>query len=487
MLIFRLNCGKRFARSQSACSLVYFAMSMVLACCTPQQAMADHFDCYLLAGQSNMDGRGLNSDLTESQKQAVKDAIIFYSNPPLATANWEPLKPGYSRPPKFKDQLPSPRFGPEIGFVTEMLQARGDQKIAMIKASEGGTNLRSDWQPGTAEELSSQGRCYRNLIETINTATEQLSADGHTYTIQALLWHQGESDSKVNPETHQERLTKLIARIRSDCTVPNLPVVLGQVVDNGKRDKVRTAIQATAAAVDHVGLVTVEGLTTWDEGTHFNAASQLQLGQRFATAAVQLLASEQHGAKKVVCFGDSITKRGYPQLLGELLNTEVVNAGIGGHTSRQGLHRLKKDVLDHDPDVVVILFGTNDTRVDSQKHVPIDEYQKNLTAMISACKKINATVILCTVPPINDKPYFTRHDLEDFKKAGGLQALISRYCDVAELVSKQAGVPLVDFQTLLKSTPEWMHSDGVHPTDEGNQVIAKHIADAIRKAMKSSQ
>ena len=434
-----------------------------------------------------MDGRGLNSDLTDAEVDAVKGAIIFYNNPPLTTAGWVPLKPGYSRPPKYKAQLPSPKFGPEIGFATEMLRASQQQKIAIIKASEGGTNLRSDWQPGVAEDPAGQGPCYRNFVETIKLATDQLTKEGHTYEIRAMLWHQGESDSKAAPKIHQERLTNLIARVRSDCKIPELPVVLGQVFDNGKRDKVRTAIQATAEAVDHVSLVTAEGLTTWDEGTHFDAASQITLGQRFAKQTMEILDGQNRATQKIVCFGDSITNRGYPKLLGKLLNANAINSGVGGHTSRQGLHRIKKDVLEHRPDLVVILFGTNDIRVDSKKHVAIDEYKKNLTAMVKACKQIDADVIMCSLPPINSEPYFTRHDLNDYEKAGGLQTLVQTYGEAAATVAGQAKVPLVDFQTLLKTSPEWMAADGVHPTTEGNQIIAEHIADAIKKMVTVDQ
>src|SRR4051794_26166849 len=55
----------------------------------------------------------------------------------------------------------------------------------------------------------------------------------------------------------------------------------------------------------------------------------------------------------VVCLGDSLTARGYPQVMETVLHVRVVNAGIGGNTSRQGLARLQKDVLSKKPDVVV--------------------------------------------------------------------------------------------------------------------------------------
>jgi lysophospholipase L1-like esterase len=91
---------------------------------------------------------------------------------------------------------------------------------------------------------------------------------------------------------------------------------------------------------------------------------------------------------KVVCFGDSITKRGYPDILGTLVGVDAINAGVAGNTSREGLRRIKKDVLFHAPDVVVVFFGTNDMRVDApHKYVLVDEYEANLRAIVKSCRK----------------------------------------------------------------------------------------------------
>ena len=70
---------------------------------------------------------------------------------------------------------------------------------------------------------------------------------------------------------------------------------------------------------------------------------------------------------KVVCFGDSITTRGYPAELAALLNVEAINAGVGGNSTAKGLKRITKDVLQKSPDIVVIFFGTNDLRVDTSR------------------------------------------------------------------------------------------------------------------------
>ncbi|MGJ8655379.1 MAG: sialate O-acetylesterase [Akkermansiaceae bacterium] len=251
-------------------------------------ASATEYDVYLLAGQSNMDGRGKTKNLESSQQKASTKTIIFYRNPPHASDGWEKLQPGFSIPPKYKGGLPSPTFGPEIGFAAGMQKAQPKQNFAFIKGSKGGTNLRKDWTPGLKGKPKTQGPCYLNFIETINLATKQLTKDGHTFKISGLIWHQGESDSKTNTKLHHQRLTELLARIREDTGIADLPFVLGEVYDNGSRDKVRAAIQAACESDPLCGLVTSEGTTTWDPGTHFDAKSQLLLGQRYAEAMLKL-------------------------------------------------------------------------------------------------------------------------------------------------------------------------------------------------------
>lgn len=180
---------------------------------------------------------------------------------------------------------------------------------------------------------------------------------------------------------------------------------------------------------------------------------------------------------RVVCFGDSITKRGYPEILATELGVETVNAGVAGHSSAQGLRRMKKDVLERNPDVVVIFFGTNDARVDSDRvHVPVKDYEKNLIAMVKAIRKEQADVVICTLPPINEKTYYTRHDPELYEKAGGTEILWRSYREAAMRVAEKYTLPVVDLYTELQDQPEWMHRDGVHPSPEGNEIIATLVA-----------
>lgn len=200
-----------------------------------------------------------------------------------------------------------------------------------------------------------------------------------------------------------------------------------------------------------------------------------------SSVAVANLPVQATSKPKVVCLGDSITNRGFPKVLEKLLDVEAINAGVGGHSSAQGLRRISKDVLAHNPDIVVVFFGTNDSRVDSTRaHVPPRQYAANLQTIIDRCAQQDIRAVLCTLPPINHETYFTRHRKSDFDAVGGLAKLLSQYRDAALSVAKSNHVPVVDLNQLLLKQPEWMSKDGVHPTEAGTTIIGTHIADAMR-------
>ncbi len=92
---------------------------------------------------------------------------------------------------------------------------------------------------------------------------------------------------------------------------------------------------------------------------------------------------------RVVCFGDSITfgedlpyEQSFPAVLADLLrqrhidlDVAVINVGIGGHTSVQGLARLQRDVLWYKPHAVIVAFGLNDGNLGYWPLDPVRERQ----------------------------------------------------------------------------------------------------------------
>lgn len=187
----------------------------------------------------------------------------------------------------------------------------------------------------------------------------------------------------------------------------------------------------------------------------------------------------------IVCFGDSITHHGYSEILGKKLGLKAVNAGVAGNSTADGLKRIQKDVVSHDPDIVILLFGTNDGRVDApKKHVPVAQYAANLNQMVNACETIHARVVICTLPPVNETAYFTKHPKTPYDDAGGLAKLWGEYRAAAINVATARNVPLVDLNHELLNEPTWLGPDGVHPTPVGNEIIARLVAQAVKPLTK---
>lgn len=273
------------------------AMTWVIACAAglicADTARADHYEVFVIAGQSNCDGRGKASELTGPLAKWAKpqeNVIIAYScsklrGPVLTSDGFKPLQTGWSVAPG-KDKptkLPSGTFGPEVSFGRGMADHLKDKKVALIKFAEGGTSLAKDWNPDVKDRL------YPAFLDFTKKSLKELKDKGHTYTVRGVIWHQGESDANLTADEYQKLLTAFVASVRTDLEAPEMPFGIGEVYDNGKRDTIRAAQKATAEKVKGVFFVPADGLKTFDGGTHFDAASQIELGERFAAGMAKAI------------------------------------------------------------------------------------------------------------------------------------------------------------------------------------------------------
>ncbi len=200
---------------------------------------------------------------------------------------------------------------------------------------------------------------------------------------------------------------------------------------------------------------------------------------------------------RIVCLGDSITKGFRPGVketeafpyrietgLRKLgIDVEVLNVGIGGETSSQGLKRLKAAVIDQRPDIVTIMYGANDSYIDKGKtnvRVPLEEYRTNLTAMIRELKKAKITPILMTT-----NRYGGKHPADGSGQHPQLQ--MDAYMKVCREVAATENVALIDHQSLwIEATKKgtdietWM-TDHVHPNARGHAEIAKDMLEVMKK------
>jgi hypothetical protein len=251
---------------------------------------ASHWEVYLLGGQSNMDGRAganqLSGDLA-AWSMPQTNVRIWYANPlnynhpltPNYNTGWQVLEPGFSVPSDFPPSpVPSPCFGPELSFVTSLAAANPDLHVALIKVTQGGTDLNTEWNPFG-------GYMYVCLTNTARAALEALATEGASYTLRGMIWHQGENDTSGTAATNYEtNLTQFITAVRRDFGVTNLPFVVGELATNQSTYTiVRQAQLNVAQKVPYVGFASSDALQTIDR-VHFDAAGAVSMGQRMAAA-----------------------------------------------------------------------------------------------------------------------------------------------------------------------------------------------------------
>lgn len=174
-------------------------------------------------------------------------------------------------------------------------------------------------------------------------------------------------------------------------------------------------------------------------------------------------------------------------------DTTVINAGVGGNSTRNLLKRVERDVLTKKPSVVVMMVGTNDA-LNSGNSVPIKEYEENLKKLMKQFSEVGSKVVLMTIPPCIDELLFSRHKAEFFAK----RSPVDRIADVNAVVKKMGksdSIQIVDVHallekggagseesSLLRNVANSRSKDGVHPTSEGYDVIAQGVYEALKAA-----
>lgn len=121
---------------------------------------------------------------------------------------------------------------------------------------------------------------------------------------------------------------------------------------------------------------------------------------------------EKEGPITIVAFGDSVThgallnEINYETVYWNLLRKKilgvrnyvpvnVINAGIGGITAAGSVERMDRQVLLHNPDLIIVCFGLNDVGGNLEK------YLSSLRIIFEKCKNCGADVIFMTPNMLN--------------------------------------------------------------------------------------
>lgn len=230
-------------------------------------------DIFLLVGQSNMAGRGA---IEEEDK--IPHARIFVLN---QEKTWGPAVD-----PLHFDKPALVGVGLGSAFARAIADAEPSALIGLVPAAFGGTSL-DQWAPG--------GQLYTNAVERARMAL----ATGAR--LRAILWHQGESDSTAEKAaTYAARFDRMITRLRSDLSSPDVPVIVGELLHRRTASAVMNPVLRNLPnSITRCLCVSASGLSDKGDKTHFDSASLRELGRRYARSFLSLPAAHAAPGKSV--------------------------------------------------------------------------------------------------------------------------------------------------------------------------------------------
>jgi isoamyl acetate esterase len=191
---------------------------------------------------------------------------------------------------------------------------------------------------------------------------------------------------------------------------------------------------------------------------------------------------------KLVCLGDSITAKELdptgilkltPRLKKILPNWIIVNSGVSGDNTRGGLSRLPTDVLDYNPDLVTVLFGTADAS--ENKGIDIEEYEQNLRSIVEQITPQKTLII--SSPPIDQTLLSARK--KAFPQSNFvLMEILEQYVLVATKVAHSTNSHFLDLWSKMRSQSNYSkfltNKDGVHFNEQGYEFLTQILLTKIQ-------
>jgi alpha-galactosidase len=210
------------------------------------ETYAQNLKVFILAGQSNMQGHGdiepenTNGTLSYFIENSEDAATFSYLQDD--DGNWATREDVWVRYDHEDGNLRlgnlgvgygawEGQIGPELGFGHRIGNYLNDQ-VLIIKTCWGGTNLAQDFRPPSAGGTT--GPYFNQMISDINTAIVNIAEEFPDYAneeieIAGLCWFQGWNDGEEDAflEEYEQNLIHLIADVRNELALPDLPVVVG--------------------------------------------------------------------------------------------------------------------------------------------------------------------------------------------------------------------------------------------------------------------
>ena len=241
----------------------------------------------LLAGQSNMSGRGY---LTENDLFEIPGLTALRWDkewiPAIDPYNYDRLNLlglNESSDPFEESGLTCGNqrrcgVGPGRTFGRLLMEKFPGSEVGLIPVAVGGTAIAA-WLPG-GQDKHSDRHPYDDALDMARFAMQ-------SGNIQLILWHQGCIDAKERTPNYKEKVIEVINNFKRDLDLPDVPVILGGLgtfLDPERfaaRDEYNELILQAAAELPNAGFVSAEGLNHRGDNLHFDTPSQYELARRY--------------------------------------------------------------------------------------------------------------------------------------------------------------------------------------------------------------
>jgi acyl-CoA thioesterase-1 len=196
---------------------------------------------------------------------------------------------------------------------------------------------------------------------------------------------------------------------------------------------------------------------------------------------------------KIACVGDSTTrgtfvwrrkKRSYPAQLQGMLGERfcVRDFGVNGHAVQQTADRPYRSSeaftlsSAFEPDVVLIMLGTNDSRGDNWKGA--DPFSEDYSKLATHYRSLESSPRVWLLTP----PALFRLGRSEKVRYGMDESAIQEMCGAIKSLAPALGCDIIDIHQVTAHHPEAFRFDGVHPGTAGATLIAQAVYEAISNA-----
>lgn len=196
-----------------------------------------------------------------------------------------------------------------------------------------------------------------------------------------------------------------------------------------------------------------------------------------------------HG-KKVLFLGDSLTSDnfGYRRTVTKAAELKALDGAVSGGTSSTILHSSKMQLHSFKPDIVSIMIGANDSvSVDREElhQVGIEEYCRNVRAMVDWSLKAGASVLLFEISPVHEERF-----AKSFTSQYKLQSNdnIKRYNCVLKNIANEYCITLFSHTWIAKEDVNSVYEpDGIHLSLRGHELFAQNWLTSAAKIINTKE